>query len=402
MPIYKYKARNVEKGKVSRGNMVAFNESDVKNKLAKKNLAVLSLSETTHSIETKILLFINPIKAKDLVIFFRQFSVMITANVTIVESLVTLVDQTKNVTLQKLISEIAYEVDSGSLLSDAFAKRGSVFGEFYVNIIRSGETSGKLDEVLDYLADEIEKSYEMSAKIKNAMIYPAFIISGLVAVGIVMMVFVIPQLTDVLQETGTELPLSTKIVIAVAGFLEKYIIYVLIAGAGLGVAFRYFLKSTTGSRMFDYFKVQLPIFGKLFKLIYIVRFTRSLSTLLRGGVSITKSLEISAKVVENHVYRVLIYETLAEVSDGNSITSAFEGSKYMPNMVTHMMSIGERAGKLDDVLDTITDFYSKEINNMLANLTTILEPLIMIVMAVGVGIMVAAVILPMYNLAGNF
>ena len=401
MPIYKYKARNVEKGKIFRGNIVAFNESDVKNKLAKKNLAVLSLSETTHSIETKILLFINPIKAKDLVIFFRQFSVMITANVTIVESLVTLVDQTKNVTLQKLISEIAYEVDSGVLLSDALS-HGSVFGEFYINIIRSGETSGKLDEVLNYLADEIEKSYEMGAKIKNAMIYPAFIVSGLVAVGIVMMVFVIPQLTDVLQETGTELPLSTKIVIATANFLEKYIIYVLIAAVGLGVALKYFLKSATGSKMFDYFKVGLPIFGKLFKLIYIVRFTRSLSTLLRGGVSITKSLEISAKVVENHVYKALIYKTLAEVSDGNSITSAFEGSKYMPNMVTHMMSIGERAGKLDDVLDTITDFYSKEVNNMLANLTTILEPLIMIVMAVGVGIMVAAVILPMYNLAGNF
>lgn len=402
MPIYKYKARSAEKGRVSRGNIVAFNESDAKNKLAKKNLAVLSLSETTHSFETKVLLLINPIKAKDLVVFFRQFSVMITANVTIVESLVTLVDQTKNITLQKLISEIAYEVDSGALLSDALAKRGNVFGEFYINIIRSGETSGKLDEVLDYLADEIEKSYEMSAKIKNAMIYPAFIISGLVAVGIVMMVFVIPQLTDVLQETGTELPMSTKIVIAVANFLEKYIIYVLVAGVGLGVALRYFLKSATGSKMFDYLKVKLPVFGKLFKLIYIVRFTRSLSTLLRGGVSIIKSLEISAKVVENHVYRVLIYETLTQVSDGNSITTAFEGSKYMPNMVTHMMSIGERAGKLDDVLDTITEFYSKEINNMLANLTTILEPLIMIVMAVGVGIMVAAVILPMYNLAGNF
>ncbi|MCF7820368.1 MAG: type II secretion system F family protein [Candidatus Pacebacteria bacterium] len=402
MPIYRYKARDAEKGRVARGNIVAFNESDVKIKLAKKNLSVEKLTEVTHNLESKILLFINPVKAKDLVIFFRQFSVMITANVTIVESLITLVDQTKNISLQKLISEIAYEVDSGALLSDAMAKRKSVFGEFYINIIRSGETSGKLDEVLNYLADEIEKSYEMTAKIKNAMIYPAFIISGLVAVGIVMMVFVIPKLTSVLQETGTELPLSTKIVIAVANFMEKYIIYILIVAAGLGVAFRYFLKSTLGRKMFDYFQVQIPIFGKLFKLIYIVRFTRSLSTLLKGGVSITKSLDISAKVVRNHVYQVLIYETLAEVSDGNSITSAFEGSKYMPNMVTHMMAIGERAGKLDDVLDTITDFYSKEINNMLANLTTILEPLIMIVMAVGVGIMVAAVILPMYNLAGNF
>lgn len=402
MPVYRYKAKRISNNRVARGNIVAFSETDASNKLAKKDLMVKKLIDISSGLELKILLLINPIKAKDLVVFFREFSVMISANVTIVESLIILIDQTKNVSLQKMISEIAYEVDSGFLLSDALAKRKNIFSEFYINMIRSGETSGKLDEVLNYLADEVEKAYEMKAKIKNAMIYPAFIVVGLLGVGTFMMIFVIPELTSVLQETGAELPISTKIVIAVANFLEKYIIFILIFLVIFIFGFRYLLKTDVGKKYYDKLLIKIPVFGKLFKLIYIVRFTRSLSTLLKGGVSITRSLDISAKVVRNYVYQDLIYKTLLAVNGGDSITTVFEKSKYIPNMVPEMMSIGEKAGKLDEVLDTITGFYNREINQTLSNLTTILEPVIMIFMAVGVGIMVAAVILPMYNLAGSF
>ncbi len=402
MPVYRYKAKKLNSNRIARGNIVAFNSTDANNQLAKKDLVVKKLTDISASLELKLLLAINPIKAKDLVIFFREFSVMISANVTIVESLIILIVQTKNITLQKMISEIAYEVDSGFLLSDALARRGDVFDDFYVNMLRSGETSGKLDEVLNYLADEVEKSYEMKAKIKNAMIYPAFIVFGLLGVGIFMMIFVIPELTSVLQETGTELPTSTKIVIAVANFLEKYIIYIGIFLVIFFFSFKRLLKTKVGKKYYDMFLIKLPVFGKLFKLIYIVRFTRSFSTLLKGGVSMTRSLDISAKVVGNYVYQKLIYETLAAVTGGDSVVTVFEKSKYIPSMVPEMMSIGEKAGKLDEVLDTITVFYNREVNQTLNNLTTILEPIIMIVMAVGVGIMVAAVILPMYNLAGSF
>jgi len=402
MPIYKYKAKDSLKGRIVRGNIVAFNETEASHKLYKKDWSVLKLTDITNNFESKLLLAINRIKGKDLVIFFRQFSVMITANVTIVESLTTLVDQTDNISLQKMISEIAYDVDSGALLSDAMAKKKSIFSEFYINIIRSGETSGKLDEVLTYLADEVEQSYDMVAKIKNAMIYPAFIVGGLLIVGVVMMIFVIPELTAILTETGTALPWSTRIVMATASFMEKYILFILVSLVAAFFGLKYYFKTKAGEKQLDYVKIKLPVFGNLFRLIYLVRFTRSLSTLLKGGVNITKSLDISAKVVRNRIYQGLIYDTLKSVSDGNSIVSVFEKAPEIPNMVSQMMSIGEKAGKLDETLDTITDFYSKEINNTLANLTTILEPMIMIVMAVGVGIMVAAVIMPMYNLAGSF
>ena len=402
MPIYKYKAKDSLKGRIVRGNIVAFNETEASHKLYKKDWSVLKLTDITNNFESKLLLAINRIKGKDLVIFFRQFSVMITANVTIVESLTTLVDQTDNISLQKMISEIAYDVDSGALLSDAMAKKKSIFSEFYINIIRSGETSGKLDEVLTYLADEVEQSYDMVAKIKNAMIYPAFIVGGLLIVGVVMMIFVIPELTAILTETGTALPWSTRIVMATASFMEKYILFILVSLVAAFFGLKYYFKTKAGEKQLDYVKIKLPVFGNLFRLIYLVRFTRSLSTLLKGGVNITKSLDISAKVVRNRIYQGLIYDTLKSVSDGNSIVSVFEKAPEIPNMVSQMMSIGEKAGKLDETLDTIKDFYSKEINNTLANLTTILEPMIMIVMAVGVGIMVAAVIMPMYNLAGSF
>jgi type IV pilus assembly protein PilC len=402
MPIYRYKARDGFKNKITRGNLVAFNRAEANQKLTKKDWRVLNLVNISDNFEGKLLLFINRIGQKDLVMFFRQFAVMIEANVTIVESLKTLVDQTKNISLQKLISDIAYDVDSGYLLSDAMAKRGDVFSEFYINIIRSGETSGKLEEVLNYLADEVEKNYDMVSKIKNAMIYPIFIITALVGLGIFMMVFVLPELIKVIEESGSELPTSTKIVIATSNFLQNYLWLVIILTIAAVFAFKYISKTKEGGTLLDKMRIRLPVFGNLFRLIYIVRFTRSLGTLLRGGVNISKSLEISGRVVKNRVYKRLINDTLKAVNDGNSIVAVFEKSSDMPVMVTQMMAIGEQAGKLDDVLEKISEFYSKEINSILANLTTILEPLIMVVLAIGVGIMVAAVILPMYNLASSF
>jgi type IV pilus assembly protein PilC len=402
MPVYKYKAKDSLKNKTIRDNIVASNKTEATQKLVRKDWQVLKIENISDNFEGKLLLYINKIKQKDLVMFFRQFAVMIEANVTIVESLKTLVDQTKNISLQKLISDLAYDVDSGYLLSDAMAKRGDIFTEFYINIVRSGETSGKLEEVLNYLADEVEKNYDMVSKLKNSMIYPIFIIVALVGVGVFMMVFVLPELITVIEESGGELPMATKIVIAVSNFLQSYLWLVIILIVGAVFGFKYIAKTKKGGAILDKMRISLPVFGNLFRLIYIVRFTRSLSTLLKGGVNISKSLEISGRVVKNQVYKSLINDTLKAVNDGSSIVSAFEKSSDMPIMVTQMMAIGEKAGKLDEVLDRITEFYNKEINSTLDNLTTILEPMIMIILAVGVGIMVAAVILPMYNLASSF
>jgi type IV pilus assembly protein PilC len=360
------------------------------------------VKEITDTFEGKFLRLIAPIKTKELVIFTRQFAVMISANVTVVESLKILVDQTKNVTLQNMISEIAFEVDGGAFLSDAFAKRPRIFSNFFVNIVKSGETSGKLDEVLNYLADEMEQNYDMVAKIKGAMIYPVFIVCGLIGVGIVLMVYVIPNLTSILTETNATLPLSTRIIISVSNFFANYLWLVGLIVAAIVFAVYSFAKTTFGRRVIDIIKLKMPIFGKLFKFIYLMRFTRSLSTLVKGGVTITKSLEITADVVGNVIYKEIIEETLDSINDGNPIYLVMNQSSYVPKMVPQMISVGERTGKLDVVLDKVTDFYGRETSNMLNNLSKLMEPIIMVIMGLGVGVMVAAVIMPMYNLASQF
>lgn len=401
MPIFRYKARN-KKGKVKSGIDISLNETELIARYRRKEWEIFSLIPADNDLETKIKLKMESSSVKDIVIFSRQFSVMISANVPVVESLLILIEQTENFSLKNMIADIAFEVDSGSLLSDAFEKRPRVFSNFFVNIIRSGETSGKLDEVLNYLADEMEKNYDMASKVRGAMIYPIFVLSGLAGVGVVLMVYVIPNLTGVMTESGAELPFATKAVIALSDFLKNYLVLVILALGGAGFGLSLYLKTITGRRNFDYLKLHMPIFGTLFKYIYLIRFTRSLSTLLKGGVTITNSLKIVAGVVSNVIYQEIILKTLDSINDGNPISTVMENEPTIPKMVPQMLSVGERTGKIDIVLDKITDFYGREADKMLANLSTLMEPIIMVVMGVGVGMMVAAVIMPMYNMASQF
>lgn len=401
MAIFKYKARN-KKGAIKSGIDISVNENELISRYRRKELEITSLLPGENDLETKIRLFLERPKPKDLVIFARQFSVMISANVPVVESLLILIEQTNNFSLRKIISDIAFEVDAGSLLSDAFSKRPKLFSNFFVNIIRSGETSGKLDEVLSYLADEMEKNYDMSAKVRGAMIYPIFILCGLVGVAIVLMIYVIPNLTSVLTESGAELPIATRIVIGASSFMTNYLIFIILIVGALVFLTNLYLKTYNGRRNFDYLKLRMPIFGTLFKYIYLMRFTRSLSTLIKGGVTISKSLEVVAEVVSNIIYQEIILETLESINDGNPLSMVMENEPVIPKMVPQMISVGERTGKIDVVLDKITDFYGRETDKMLANLSSLMEPIIMTIMGVGVGIMVAAVIMPMYQMASQF
>ena len=400
MPIFKYKAFDREK-KLQEGLVEAADREYVGEILEEKGFSVVAISLVSGGKRSG-LNFLNRVGVKDIVIFSRQFSVLISANVAMVQALKILVDQTNNLTLKMIVSEVADEVDAGSTLSEALNKRPKVFSNFYVSVVKSGEISGKLDEVLNYLADETEKDYDMMSKIRGAMIYPAFVLCSLGVVGVVMMVFVVPKLTAILTESGAELPLTTRILIGTSSFMSNYWWLLLIIIAALAFAFRFYVSKPNGRRQLDYLKLKLPIFGHLFQLIYLVRFTRSMNTLIVGGVTIANSLKVAAEVVGNKIYQELIEETIKEVEDGNSISSVFQNSKTIPKMVSQMLSIGEKTGKMDVILERITNFYGREVSNMVANLMTLMEPIIMVIMGVAVGIMVAAVILPMYNLASSF
>jgi len=400
MAIFQYKAVDKNRNSIT-GLVESGSEAEAVEMLKEKNLDIVYVKEEQSASKINISPIIGRIKVKDIVIFSRQFSVLISANVALVQSLKIVVDQTENLKFKMIISEVADDIDAGARLSEALGKHPKVFSNFYISVVRSGETSGKLDEVLTYLADEMEKDYDMLSKIKGAMIYPAFVLTGLMGVGIVMMVFVVPKLTAVLLESGGELPIATRILIGTSDFLSNYwwLFLVIIGGAVFGI--KMFTRTDVGKLTVDTIKLRLPIFGKLFQRIYLVRFTRSMHTLIIGGVNITKSLKITGDVVSNKVYKDLIDKTVKEVEEGNSISNIFSQSKQIPRMVSQMMSIGEKTGKLDVILKRITEFYGREINNIVTNLMTLMEPIIMVIMGLAVGVMVAAIILPMYNMASN-
>ena len=401
MPVYKYRARTTE-GRVTVGAVEAVTETEAAELLSEKGLVVLSLSQTTQKQgKSSWNINIGRVKHKDLVIFSRQLSVMISATVPIVQALKILSQQTPNPIFIEKIIEMSNDVDGGMRFSDALAKHKKVFSHFYIAMVKSGETSGKLDEILQYLADQMEKDYDLVSRIKGAMIYPIFVISGMIVVGFLMMTFVVPKMTKMLEESGAELPFLTQLLITVANFMSNYWWGVIIAFIAFIILFRVWTRSKAGKLTWDAAKIRMPIFGSLFKKIYIVRLTRGLSTLIRGGVPIASALRITAEVVDNRAYHRLIMDTVDEVEDGNSIAVLFVKSKLVPKMLSQMMVIGERTGKLDTVLERLSGFYSREIDNLVQGLTSLIEPLILVIMGVGVAGMVAAIMLPMFQVAQN-
>ena len=398
--IFRYEALDNQGAKTT--GLVEADNSQAADSLLKDNGLILVSLEVANIKKGLSLSFLERISMKDIVIFARQFSIMISAGVPMVQSLRILVNQTENKKFKKVIGEIGDEVEGGAALSDSLSKRPKIFSNFFVSVVRSGERSGKLDDVLDYLADEISKDYDMEAKIKGAMIYPTVVIIGMVIIGIVMMVFVLPKMMDILTETGTTLPLPTRILIGASNFIIHYwwIVVMIIVGIIMGI--RAILRTPSGRYAWDSITLHLPIFGKLFQKILLVRFCRSMNTLLLGGVSIENSLAIAGDVVSNKVYQKLVQQTIKEVEDGNSISTIFLDSPLVPKMVSHMMQVGEGTGKLDAVFTKISEFYNREIDNALANIMSLMEPLIMIILGIGVGVMVAAVIMPMYTMVGNF
>jgi type IV pilus assembly protein PilC len=402
MPRFDYQVRDAE-GKALSGVIEAPTPEIATETLRDRGFFVVSLNEGKKASVFEIdLPFFNKIPIKDIVVYSRQFSVLMGAAVPLVQSIQTVARQTQNKQLQKILLEISDEVEAGSALSFAMEKYPNAFSEFFIHMVRSGETTGKLEEIMNYLADQMEKDYDMNQRIKGAMIYPVFVIIGLVIVGFIMMAFVVPKLTDVLAESGADLPWTTELLIFVSGFFKVYAIQIIIATIAAIAGFKWWVTTKTGRYIWDRYKLYLPVFGPLLKMIYVVRFTQSFGTMLSGGVDIPSGLSVCADVVGNAYYKDQLLETKREVSDGNALMTVFAREKSMPDMVSQMMTVGEETGRLGEVLDKLTEFYSRELSQAVSNLVHAIEPLIMLVMGGAVGIMVAAILLPMYQMATQF
>lgn len=403
--LFEYKAKNL-KGDTIEGTIEAASQKAAIEALTARKMIIITLKQSGELPFWRRpfnIGFLERVKIKDMVFLSRQLSVMVSAGLPLVKSLEVVARQTQNQYLKGVMNSIAQDVRGGTRFSTSLAKYPKAFDDFYINMVRAGETAGKLDEVLDYLANEQEKNYDLNSKIKGAMIYPAFVVVAVAGVMTLMMVFVIPQLTSVLKEAGVELPRPTRILISMSQFFQAFLIYIIVFIILVVVFLRFvFTKTTGGKLIWDRAIIKIPVFGQLFQKVYLVRFTRSFSTLIVGGIPISSALKIVAGVVGNAVYKDTILNAVIDVEEGRSVSSSFLESEYVPKMISNLMAIGEQTGRLDEVLGKVADFYSREVENMLSNLVTLLEPLIIIFLGVVVGGMIAAIILPMYRLAAAF
>ncbi|MBX4188045.1 MAG: type II secretion system F family protein [Candidatus Doudnabacteria bacterium] len=396
---FSYQARD-NQGALKTGTVEAGTMSSAQEILHAHGLIVIKVLPVSSISFLDKINFLDRISPKEVVMFSRQMATLINAKVPIVMSLKILQGQVNSRRLSKIVGEIASKVEAGNALSAAIVGYPKLFNEMYVNLVHSGEMSGSLDDSLVYLADQVEKDYDLRSKIIGAMTYPAFILAALVIVGFLMFIFVLPPMISLLQESNVELPFTTKILVFVTKVLQNYWYLV---GAGLigGIfGFRFYVTTTPGKYLFDLFRIKVPIFGKLAVNIYMSRFTRNLSTLISGGIPIVKAMDSVADIVGNVVYRDMLFEAATDVKNGKGIAQAISDRTNFPPIISQMMQIGESTGKLHEILDKIARFYEKEVEGMLKTLTTLIEPIIMMLLGLAVAVMVAGILLPIYNLAG--
>ncbi len=357
--------------------------------------------EAASSIMEKVTFYMNRPKEKEIVTFMRELAILVEARVPLIRALGSIRKQKYSVGLLSMVGMIQKKIEGGKSLSEAFEQFPSYFPPLYVNVARAGEASGRLEKVLNYLADNRERSFELRKKITGAMIYPGVIGFSFVAVFIFLMVFVMPSLSKTLTESGTTLPWTTKLILGASAFFTGYWPLVLIAVVIMGALAYYYSKTEEGRRQMDVIKIKTPIVGSLLTKMYMNQFADNFGLLLKEGVPITKSLEITADIMDNHIYQNVLMECMREVQKGKNISTTLENSPYFPNVVSQILRIGEESGRTSDTLTKISEYYSKEVDEMTRNMMALIEPVLIIFLGLGTAVIVASVIMPIYNMAGS-
>jgi len=394
---YKTKTQN---GEILEGKIEAPDENKAVETLQGKGYLILSITQLESDIFSIDLnkYFQKPTN-KDVVIFTRQLSTLIDADMPLAEGLRTLARQFEKPTLRKIIAEISDAVEGGSALSNALASHPKLFSSFYVKLVQSGEVSGKLHEALLYLADHLERSQEINSKIKGALAYPAFVVFALIVVTGIMVIYVLPQLLAIFKDVGAnDLPLTTRMLIWVTTFVNDYLYYLAIFIFGsLFLGWQY-IKTPRGKTAFDTFKINMPALGTVVRNLYLARISESLSTLIKSGIPILDTIHITSDLVGNINYQKILLDAEESVRGGGSISEVFSKYKEIPPLMSSMVSIGEKTGKLDFMLGHISKFYKSESDNTIENIATLIEPILVLVLGVAVAVLVSAILLPIYNL----
>jgi type IV pilus assembly protein PilC len=398
MPTYSWKGKG-KGGRVQQGVIAAENKDAVVALLRKQQILVTGVTEKGKEIALPKMG--GGVKQKEIAIFTRQFSVMIDAGLPLVQCLEILGSQQKNRSFQKVLFEVRQDVESGSTLADSLRRHPKVFNDLFCNMIAAGEAGGILDTILQRMSTYIEKRVKLQSAVRSAMIYPVAVIT--IAVGVVVIILwkVIPTFAALFEGLGAQLPLPTRITIAVSNFLGRYMwLLVILFGAGAFGIFQYH-KTYKGKRQIDRVILRLPVMGMLMRKIAVARFCRTLGTLLTSGVPILDGLEITARTSGNSIVEDAIMATRKSIEEGKTIAQPLEETDVFPPMVIQMISVGEQTGALDTMLSKIADFYEDEVDEAVENLMSLLEPVMIVFLGVMIGGIVISMYMPMFSLIGK-
>jgi type IV pilus assembly protein PilC len=379
--------------------MAAASKEEVTSKLRSKNITPTTITETEKKPLLSFSIGEKKVTQKDIVVFTRQFSTMIDAGLPLVQALDILSTQVENKSLGKTLGIIKSDVESGATYADALGRHPKIFSELYVNMVAAGEAGGILDTILNRLAAYIEKAMKLIKKVKGALVYPITISVVAIVIVAVIMVFVVPVFSEMFANLGGTLPLPTKIVVGISNFLKGIGgLIILVSLVGFFVFVKQFGKTKKGRLIIDKMTLKLPIFGELLNKVAISKFTRTMGTLTSSGVPILDGLEITAKTSGNKVIENAIMEVRQAVTEGKTLAEPLMKTKVFPPMVTHMIAVGEQTGAIDNMMTKIADFYDDEVDNTVANLTSMMEPLLMVFLGTTVGFIIVAMYLPIFKM----
>lgn len=398
--LFSYRALDTD-GHEREGTVEALSMDVAVSTLQRRNLIVSSIEPAAKktALNMEISLF-KHVSNKEVVILSRQIATLFEAQVSALRIFRLLASEVDNKYLSEVLTQLADDLQGGSPISKAMGRHPKVFTNFYVNMVRSGEESGKLSETFGYLADYLDRTYEVASKAKNALIYPAFVIGVFIIVMVLMLTMVIPKISVILLESGQQVPIYTQVVIGLSNFLVHFGFLLVIALAiVVGFSIRY-MQTEAGKLFFDSFKLDIPYLGNLYQKLYLSRISDNFATMLVSGVPVVEAVEITASVVGSTTYERILADTGEAVKGGSSISDAFAKHPEIPGIMTAMIKVGEETGELGSILSTLAKFYQREVGTAVDTLVDLIEPLMIVLLGLGVGTLLASVLIPIYNLAG--
>ena len=389
-------------GEKKKGTVEAASQDLAIAAIQRRGYIVSSMTEDTGKKSFgNITIFNKTVSQKDIVVMSRQMSTLFEAQVSALKAFTLLATNTENEVLVKILNAVSNDIQSGVSISQALAKYPDVFTDFYVNMVKSGEESGRLTQIFSYLADYLDRQYQLTSKTKNALIYPSFVIGVFFLVMIMMFVFIVPRLSVIIKQSGQEVPFITKVVMGTSDVLISYGIYLLIAVVVLVLVLLQRARSAAGKVFFDRLKISIPIFKNIYTKLYLSRIADNMDTMLSSGITIVRSIELTAAVVGNRVYQEILTDAVETVKAGDPFSDSLAKHKEVPAIMSQMIRVGEETGSLGTILKTLGHFYNREVNDAVDTLVSLIEPVMIVALGLGVGVLLASILIPIYNVAGG-